>query len=689
MIPRFLLIIVNVLFVGLFNLFGQGFEQDTIVPDTIALEEVTISVLPFEEQYKEATGGIFLLKQEEILQYKGISSSEIFNNAPGVFMSSGALNTHRVVIRGIGSRTPYNTNRIRAYLDDIPLTSGDGISTLEDQDQLALGSIEILKGPASALYGSGLGGIIRLNSPFPANDGLSFTLTDEGASFGTLKYGALGSYKGENLALTSGFTRSSTDGFRENSTYARNNAFLHALFFQEKHTIKLTLSLVDLYAEIPSSINEDDFLNNPNRAGGAWGSIEGYEKYNRMLGGLKVESRLGSRVKNHFILFTTYSDPYERRPFNILDEQSFNVGFREYLEYWANNLKLSGGVEYFHENFNWKIFETLPELQGDLLSDYSENRRYLNSFVLAQWNPSGKVLIDAGLNLNLLAYDLETNFRTDSTDQSGAYQYNPVISPRVGINVAHTKNIRTYLSVGHGFSAPSLEETLMPEGNINTSLKPETGWNFELGNRGILLKRRLNYDLTFYTVYLKNLLVTERLAEDVFTGTNAGKALNSGIEALLKAELYPEVKSPQWNSAITLSYTLSRNVFLDFIDDEVDYSGKKLPGIPQQELNTNLSTKWKGIEFRLNHRYTGDQWMTDANDMKYQGYSLINLHLGWNHAMEQVPYTVGLYGGIRNVLDTHYAGMILINAPSFGGPPRYYYPGSPRQFYFGVRLKFN
>ena len=47
------------------------------------------------------------------------------------------------------------------------------------------------------------------------------------------------------------------------------------------------------------------------------------------------------------------------------------------------------------------------------------------------------------------------------------------------------------------------------------------------------------------------------------------------------------------------------------------------------------------------------------------------------------------YGGIRNLFDAHYASMILINAPSFGGqPPRYYYPGTPRYFYLGLRFAF-
>jgi iron complex outermembrane receptor protein len=53
-------------------------------------------------------------------------------------MQQGALNTNRT-IRGIGSRAQFGTTKIKAYFDGIPLTTGDGETTLDDLD---LASIE-------------------------------------------------------------------------------------------------------------------------------------------------------------------------------------------------------------------------------------------------------------------------------------------------------------------------------------------------------------------------------------------------------------------------------------------------------------------------------------------------------------------------------------------------------------------
>lgn len=686
--PSFLFLILCLL-LPLSQLRGIENKPEEPGDDTIRLDEVAVSVLPFNQSYQESAGAVFTLNPEKIGLPLLVNTTELFMLVPGVYMAAGTYNTNRLVIRGVGSRTPYNTNRIKAYLDDIPLTSGDGVSTLEDQDHLAIGRMEILKGPASTLYGSGLGGVVRLNSPYPVNKGFSARLSAEGASFGTSRYGLRMAFKNDKLALSGGFTNTNSEGYRENSAYRRSNAFLNMKLFGLRHTLSFTFSFVDLNAKIPSSLNETDFLNEPWKAGGSWGSMQGFEDYTRILAGLKLESKLGSYTTNQLVLFSTYADPYESRPFNIVDDRATSVGFREIIEHEKKAWKFSAGLEYYHEWVDWKVYETNEGVQESLLSDQDELRQHINTFAMVQWRPSEKILIDAGLNLNFLSYGLETNYRSDSTDQSGQYSYQPVLSPRIGISFQHHENHHLYASTGHGFSAPSLEETLLPEGAVNTELRPETGWNFELGNRGHFFGEKISYDITLYMILLNDLLVTERVAEDIFTGANAGKARNAGLElwgdfAILKAK-----RSKDLSLKTSLSYTLSSNIFTDFVDDEISYTGNKLPGIPSQVLNALLSGKWRGVDMKLQYQYFGSQWMDDENSQKYEAYNLLNLQAGW---LIQIPgdlFSIRIYGGIRNILNTLYSSMILVNAPSFGGrEPRYYYPGNPRQYHLGATIYF-
>jgi iron complex outermembrane receptor protein len=398
---------------------------------------------------------------------------------------------------------------------------------------------------------------------------------------------------------------------------------------------------------------------------------------------------MGKATSNRLMVHGSMGDPYERRPFNILDEESTHIGIRDLIEYRGRRFSLGAGAEYFLENFRWKTLKTLPEGQGALISDQKEKRSYLNGFAYAQWRPGKRVLVDAGLNLNLLGYSITTLYRLDSSDQGGSYRYDPVLSPRVGISYLHGKNIRSYASAGHGFSAPSLEETLLPEGMINTELRPESGWNLEAGNRGILQEGRLRYDLTLYSIFLSDLLVTERVAEDIFTGVNAGSAWNRGMELILDGKLLPDGGHPPFNAGLRISYHFSRNTFREFVDDGADFSGKELPGIPQQILRAALKGRFRDLSLEFQHVFTGRQWMDDANELMYEGYNLNHLQLNWTHEFSASRFAVNIYGGIRNVFNIHHASMILINAPSFGGqPPRYYYPGIPRYFYLGSRFAF-
>ncbi len=657
--------------------------------DTIRLDEVAVSVLPFNQTFQESAGGVALLKPETIGLQHMVNNTELFNLVPGVYMAAGTYNTNRLVIRGVGSRTPYNTNRIKAYLDDIPLTSGDGVSTLEDQDSKGIGRMEILKGPASSLYGSGLGGVVRLISPYPQAAGFSASLSGEVGSFGTTLFGLTTRYKNSKLAISGGITNTASEGYRENSAYGRTNAFVNMKLFGVRNTLSFTLSFVDLRARIPSSLNESDYTNEPWKAGGSWGIIKGFEDYTRILGGISLESKLGKQSSNKLVLFSTYLDPYESRPFNIIDDRSTSLGFREVFQHDIAAWKLSAGIEYFHEWVDWKVYETNEGTQGAMLSHQGETRQHMNAFAMVQWRPTEKLLLDGGINLNLLSYSLQTLYRKDSTDQSGRYRYKPILSPRIGLSYLHNEQHHLYASAGHGFSAPSLEETLLPEGAVNTELRPETGWNFEVGNRGRFFKGSILYDVTLYMVLLDDLLVTERIAEDIFTGANAGKARNAGLEVWGDFIILKSKQPDSFELKTSLSYTLSSNIFTDFVDDGISYTGNALPGIPSQILNIIPSAGWRGVNLKLQYQYIGSQWMDDLNSQKYMGHQLLHLQAGWKFRIPGELFSIRIYGGIRNILNTRYSSMILVNAPSFGGiEPRYYYPGNPRQFHVGATLHF-
>ena len=658
-------------------------------PDTIHLEDITISVTPFEERLSETTGSLSIIRLNPRDVFSTINIADEINVAPGVFMASGTYTTNRITIRGVGSRTPYSSNRIRAYFEEIPLTNGDGISAIEDLDMMGISRAEILKGPASAMYGSGLGGVIMLKASMPVENGFSYRLAASAGNFNTQKYGVQAGWKKNHTSAILGFSRSTSDGFRENNLYRRNNLYLHGNSGTEKNKLSFHLLLTGLYARIPSSLNETDFLESPQKAAANWLAIGGFEEYTKLSGGAGWNHQINRRWRNHLTVFTAWQDPYESRPFNILDDASFSLGLRDQVRYQGEKITVQAGAELFFEQYQWKIIETISGLEGALQTHNSEIRRYGNLFGHARWSPLPKLNVEAGVNLNLLEYRIETLFNIDNADQSGRYSYDPVISPRLGLNYRLARDHFLHASAGHGFSAPSLEETLLPEGLVNPDLLPETGWNTDLGIRGWVASDRWYYDVTAYTILMRNMLVTERITEEIFTGINAGSARLSGIEILNRIDLLPENAKGSWEHQLFISLFLNNNRFTSFTDDGVDYSGKSLPGIPAQVVNARFNSSYMDrLEWNIGSVYSGMQFMNDANTQTYKGHFLFNTRISYLLKLERTPFNVLLNGGINNLFNTSHASMILVNAPSFGGSaPRYYYPGLPRYAFIGFSLE--
>ena len=141
------------------SLLAQNNNYSPSLDSTVVLDEVTVNAYQTKSSLKNIPGSVSVLTGSDVSAWDANSMSTTINSLPGVYMQSGTYATSRIVIRGMGSRTPYNTNRIKFYINDIPITSSDGVSNPEDIDLQMIDRLEVVKGPASALYGSGLGWI--------------------------------------------------------------------------------------------------------------------------------------------------------------------------------------------------------------------------------------------------------------------------------------------------------------------------------------------------------------------------------------------------------------------------------------------------------------------------------------------------------------------------------------------------
>jgi len=619
-----------------------------------------------------------------------ISIAPVMNRIPGIFMHSGGLNTNRITIRGIGSRSPFATAKIKAYLNDIPLTSGVGETTLEDVDMSLIKDIQIWKGPSASTYGAGLGGVMLLGLDSGAADtsaSVSYRFT--GGSYGLQRHqtSLRASDEKSGLRLHLNFNRTLLEGYRENSAYDRGGLALAAHWDWQDSELTVFLNTIALKAFIPSSLGAVDFRENPSRAAFIWGAVKGFEDYDKRGTGINYRKhwRLGSehRLDLSASVFSGTYGAYESRPFNILRENSRVYGLRQVLG-WSRRdqpgFGLRLGLEWFEEEYNWQTNRTLGGVLDTLLSDDAERRTYYNIFAEAE-QIFGAWKFSAGANLNHTRYRLQDRFPSDG-DQGGNYAFAPVFSPRLGIKYSLTETVGLFGVISHGFSAPTLEETLNPAGQVNPDIRPERGWNTEIGLRGIRWKEVWSFDISLFRMYIRDLLVAERTNFDQFIGKNAGQTLHSGLE------LFVQYSFPLQRHQLDLGvgYTYADYRFTDFTDRGLDYSGNRLPGVAPHVANVLLD--WfspKGIFAHVSYQWVDAMPMRDDNLVFSERYQLLHVKLGW--ALRISPgMGLELSGGIQNILDEHYASMILVNAA--GAAPRYYYPGNPINGFGSVLLRW-
>lgn len=106
-IKKYFFLIIS-LFIATAASAQLGYNDDS--DSTLHLDDVIVNAFQIGSRLHQVTGSISVLSGSEIAVNDGNNLSHIFNGIPGLFMHSGTYSTSRIIIRGVGSRTPYNTN---------------------------------------------------------------------------------------------------------------------------------------------------------------------------------------------------------------------------------------------------------------------------------------------------------------------------------------------------------------------------------------------------------------------------------------------------------------------------------------------------------------------------------------------------------------------------------------------------
>lgn len=672
---------------------GQEIQKDSVtyLPEVIIVDPA---------KNKAATGitSSNVIRGKFFQNQSPVDLASSINQVSGVYMLSGALNTNRVTIRGVGARTPFGTDKLRLYFNDIPVTNGTGFSTLEAFDMESLEAIEIIKGPKGTAFGANLGGAMLLTTKKNPKTGSDLANSFTVGSYGLVKNTMRFNHTGETFSMGLQYGSMEVDGYRENSAFERNGILLNAHYtIKGKHEVSLLVNQIGYNAQIASSISKTAFEEDPQQAASTWKDAKGFEANSYTLLGISYSHRITNSLTGSGSIFYTYLDHYEPRPFNILDEFTNGFGFRSRISgsfpFAGHQAEFTFGGELYKDEYKWGTFENLYQdtngqgsLAGTRLSDNKEYRRQFNGFGTLTLPLASRFNAQIGLAINKTHYDFRDLFNSGTNNKNAKRNFDPVLLPSLDMEYALVGGSKLYGNISRGFSNPSLEESLTPNGVINPDIAQETGTNYEAGSKIFWPAVHLWMDITLYRMDIKNLLVSQRVGQDQYIGKNAGKTRHQGLEFQL--DHYAQVTSNLKLSPF-IGYTYSDHSFVEFVDDDADYSGNRLTGVPRHRLQMGMRINYgKSLYWSNTYQFVGAIPLTDANTTSSDSFGLLNSRLGYTYRFSE-RFNAGIDLGANNILDVRYAQSVLINAVGFGGAePRYYYPGNDRNYYGGLQLHY-
>ncbi|MCB3728705.1 TonB-dependent receptor [Klebsiella pneumoniae] len=606
-------------------------------------------------------------------------------------------------IRGFGSRSTYGVRGLRIYVDGIPATMPDGQGQTSNIDIGSVDTIEVLRGPFSALYGNSSGGVINVTSQTgtqpPTVEASSYY-----GSFGTWHYGMKatgavgdGSHAGD-VDYTVSTNRFTTHGYRDHSG-ARKNLANARLGVRINDVSKLTLLLnsVDIKANDAGGLTADEWRDNPRQS--PRGDQYNTRKNTRQTqAGLRYERQLSAQDDLSVMMYagereTTQFQSIPRAPQlkpshagGVIDLTRHYQGIDTRLTHRGELLvpvTLTAGLDYENMSERRKGYENFVMVNG--APQYGEQgalrRNELNlmwnvdPYLQTQWQLTDKLSLDAGVRYSSVWFDSNDYYITPGNgDDSGDASYHKWL-PAGSLKYALTDAWNVYLSAGRGFETPTINELSYRSDNqsgLNFGLKPSTNDTVEIGS-----KTRIGNGLftaALFQTNTDNEIVVDSSSGGRTSYKNAGKTRRQGMELGLDQQF-----GESWR--LKAAWTWLDATYRTNVCDDASCNGNRIPGIARNMGYASFGYQpEQGWYAGSDIRYMSDIMANDENTAKAPSWTVVGLTTGYKWSYGRMD--MDLFGRIDNLFDREYVGSVIVNESN----GRYYEPAPGRNYGIGLNL---
>lgn len=504
--------------------------------DPIQIHEVVVTGTRNETDIRHLPMTISVIDRKQIEQSMQPSILPILTQqVPGLFITARGIMGYGVSggaaggmsLRGIGS----GSGRLMVLIDGHPQYMGlMGHPIADAYQSLMAERVEVLRGPASVLYGSNaMGGVINIVTRQLHEEGVKTNLNLGYGSFNTLQSEVTNRIrKGGFTSLISG-SYNRTDGHRRNMGFEQYGGYAKLGYeFSPYWNIRGDVNVTHFNASQPGEVT-DPMIDADQSITRGMTSVAVENRYERTSGAVSFFYNWG----DHWINDGYTANPDDKnnpKPYRFdSHDDMMGISWYQSAQLFTGN-RLTAGVDYYRFGGKAQNRYVEGERNGEREHIVDKVQHEIAGYIDFRQDISHWLTLDAGIRI-----DHHSHIGTEWIPQAGLSFHLP-------------GSIELKASAGKGFRYPTIREMYMfpPK---NPDLRPESMWNYELAFAQRLLDGRLSYGINVFYIDGKNLIVAVPRAGATPLNMNTGKIDNTGVEVEAAYRIHPH-----WSVETNYSY---------------------------------------------------------------------------------------------------------------------------------------
>ena len=458
-------------------------------------------------------------------------------HVPGLFITSRGMMGYGVSggaagsmnLRGMGG----NSARLMVLVDGHPQYAGIMGHPVADVCQgMMAGKVEVLRGPASVLYGSNaMGGVINIVTRKMDKDGVETQANVGYGSYQTIQSEITNRIrKGKFTSIISG-SYNRTDGHQDNMEFRQYSGYVKLGYEWSSHWKTMAdVNLMQFKASQPGAISAP-LEDADQRITRGMASVSLDNTYEKTSGTLSLFYNWGRHKINDGYNAMEGESPLDYRFHS--DDVMMGISWHQNFRLFAGNHTTIGADWYRFGGKAWNKFVS-GEKQGEHKEIVDKSQNEIAGYVDFRQHLASWLTLNAGLRL-------------DHHDQVGTEWI-----PQLGAAIHLPKNAEVKLSASKGFRYPIIREMFM-WGVANPDLEAERIWNYEVSYSQRLLENRMQIGINFFYLKGDNMIMVAPV-DGRMMNVNTGKIENNGVELQGTYRV-----SPHWIIDANYSYLYMKN----------------------------------------------------------------------------------------------------------------------------------